>query len=106
MPLVERGPADTVLALALLHHLAISNNLPFARIAGFLARICRWLIIEFVPKSDSQVQRLLQTRQDIFADYTQPAFEAEFRRHFVILESIRLTDSGRTMYLMERTSTA
>ena len=35
---VARGPADVVLALALIHHLAISNNLPLARIAGFFAR--------------------------------------------------------------------
>ncbi|HPZ08861.1 MAG TPA: SAM-dependent methyltransferase, partial [Candidatus Eremiobacteraeota bacterium] len=51
--IMKRGPADTVLALALIHHLAISNNLPFYKIADFFSKICKNLIIEFVPKSDS-----------------------------------------------------
>ena len=61
--LIRRGPADMVFALALIHHLAISNNLPFTHIADFLSRICRYLVIEYVPKEDSQVQRLLRTRR-------------------------------------------
>ena len=66
MSFTERGPADTVLALALIHHLAISNNLPFSKIVNFFRDISKSLIIEFVPKSDSQVQRLLANREDIF----------------------------------------
>jgi len=53
MPILERGPADLVLALALVHHLAISNNVPFAKIAEFLYNNCSSVIIEFVPKIDS-----------------------------------------------------
>ena len=102
MALVERGPADTVLALALLHHLAISNNLPFARIAGFFSQICVWLIIEFIPKSDSQLQKLLRSRQDIFQSHTQQDFEGQFAEHFTILESAKIEDSDRTLYLMQR----
>ena len=83
--LVERGPADMVLALALIHHLAISNNVPLADIAGFLARLGEWLIIEFVPKDDSQVQRLLATREDIFDEYNQTAFESVFSINYDIL---------------------
>jgi len=102
MSLLERGPADTVLALALVHHLAISNNVPLANIADFLSRICSSLIIEFVPKTDSQVQRLLLTREDIFPDYRQTAFEHELGRHFTIQSSVRIKDSERTLYLMRR----
>lgn len=102
MSLVERGPADTVLALALVHHLAISNNVPLAKIACFFNNICNSLIIEFVPKTDSQVQRLLATREDIFPDYTQPAFETEFSRYFAIQSSVRIRDSERTLYLMQK----
>lgn len=75
MSLVERGPADLVLALALVHHLALANNVPFSHIAAFLAAIARHLVIEFVPKEDPKVQRLLAGRADIFSDYTQSAFE-------------------------------
>jgi ribosomal protein L11 methylase PrmA len=100
--LLRRGQPDAVLALALVHHLAIANNLPLARLAAFLSRVCRFLIIEFVPRTDSQVQRLLATREDIFADYTQEAFEAEFGRLFTLRDSARVTGSERTLYLMEK----
>jgi hypothetical protein len=102
MSLTERGPADVVLALALIHHLAISNNTPFTKIADFLASICHSLIVEFVPKSDSQVQRLLATREDIFVNYTQQAFETEFARQFVLERSQPITKSERILYLMRR----
>ena len=57
-------------------------------------------MIEFVPKSDPQFQRLMTVRDDIFNDYSQAAFEAEFRRFFRIERSERLADSERTMYEM------
>ena len=101
MSLIQRGPADTVLALALLHHLAISNNVPLNLIAELLARICNSLIIEFVPKSDAQVQKLLSSREDVFEDYNQQRFEAEFEKYFAIRDHIRIRDSERTLYLME-----
>ena len=100
--LVERGPADTVLALALIHHLAISNNVPLNKIAEFFARIGHNLIIEFVPKSDSMVQRLLTTREDIFPHYTEADFVEEFKQFFNILTSRKIKDSERTIYLMEK----
>lgn len=102
MSLLERGPADTVFALALIHHLAISNNLPFSKIADFFRKICNSLIIEFIPKNDSQVQKLLSTREDIFFDYTQKNFETMFRKYFTIQKSVRIKDSERTLYLMTK----
>jgi len=100
--LLERGPADTVLALALIHHLAIANNLSFEKIADFLHKICRWLVIEFVPKNDSQVQRMLTTREDIFSHYDREAFEEAFGQYFAIERSVRIKDSFRTLYLMRK----
>jgi ribosomal protein L11 methylase PrmA len=102
MSLEQRGPADTVLALALVHHLAISNNVPLAKVAEYFSCLCRWLIIEFVPKSDSQVQRLLATREDIFPKYAQDAFETEFSSFFAIKNSAKISGSERTIYLMHR----
>lgn len=100
--LTERGPVEALLALALIHHLAISNNLPFNKIAQFFRRICNSVIIEFVPKTDSQVQRLLSNREDIFSDYSQRVFEGEFEQYFTIESSVRIRDSKRTLYLMRR----
>lgn len=98
--LIERGPADTIMALALIHHLAISNNVPLANVADFLARLGRWLIIEFVPKDDSQVRRLLATREDIFDDYTQTAFEHAFSRRYEIIRFETIEGTKRTLYLL------
>ena len=102
MSLAERGPADVVFAFALIHHLFFSNNVPFDKIARFFSRICRVLIVEFVPKSDTQVQRLLLNREDIFPHYTQSSFESEFQKYFAIQNSIKITGSERIMYLMEK----
>ena len=78
------------------------DNVPLSKIAGFLSGISHWLIIEFVPKSDSQVQRLLATREDIFPDYTRQAFEQEFSRYFTTDDSADIRESQRTLYLMCR----
>ena len=103
MSFLQRAPADAVFALAIVHHLAISNNLPIGAIAAFLEEILkRSLIIEFVPKDDSQVQKLLAAREDIFPDYNQEAFEREFERYFTIQKSVQIIDSKRTLYLMEK----
>ena len=101
-PLWSRGHADMALALALVHHLAIANNLPFRMIAEFFHRICDKLVIEFVPKSDPKVKTLLANREDIFADYSQGSFEREFGRLFAIDTSVPISDSLRTVYLMSK----
>ena len=98
--LEERGPADALLALALVHHLAIGHNLPLERIADGFARLGRALVIEFVPKSDSQVQRMLRSRPDIFPSYTREGFEAAFRKSFTIEAVEPVSGSERVLYLM------
>ncbi len=100
--LVQRGPADLVLGLALLHHLAISNNVPLPSVARLLADLGPRLVIEFAPKEDPQVQRLLASREDIFTDYDTEGFERAFGSVYEILESRPIADSGRRLYLMSR----
>ncbi len=99
---IERGPVDLVMSLALIHHLAISNNLPLERIADFCAKVGEWLIIEFVPKEDSQVQRLLSSRKDIFPGYTESGFEACFKEKFKLIHKEPIMGTRRTMYLFRR----
>ena len=98
--LTSRGPADFVMALALIHHLAISNNVPLPRLADFFASVGTRLAIEFVPKSDSQVKKLFASRQDIFPEYTLEGFEAAFCRRFRILDKVPIRESERVLYLM------
>jgi hypothetical protein len=100
--LLERAPADVLMALALIHHLAISNNVPLAWLANYLHDLGHWLIIEWVPKEDSQVQKLLASRQDIFSGYHVEGFEAAFGKYFDTQEKVPIRDSRRVLYLMER----
>jgi len=99
---LQRCCADTILALALIHHLAISNNVPLGNCAEMFASLTSHMIIEFVPKEDSQVQRLLATRPDIFPDYQKEGFEKAFAEYFKIIDKKDVKDSYRTIYVMEK----
>ncbi len=102
MSLIDRAPTSLAIALALIHHLAISNNLPFDKIANFFSDICYSLIIEFVPKSDSQVQRLLSFREDIFVNYTRREFVKKFNQYFKVTDVEEIKESERVIYLFEK----
>ncbi|CAN5552467.1 nodulation protein NoeA [soil metagenome] len=96
----QRGPADMALALALIHHLAIANNVPLARAAEFFRSLCEWLVVEWVPKQDPRVGTLLAGRDDIFDNYTQEGFEEAFSQCFEIEAREDLKGSERVLYLM------
>jgi hypothetical protein len=100
--ITRRKTPDVTLMLAVIHHLVISNNLPLDMIAAYLASFTRFLIIEFVPKRDSQVQRLLKTRIDIFADYTEGSFEDALGLHFELLYKRPIAATERTLYLFRK----
>jgi hypothetical protein len=99
--LVERGPADAIMALALIHHLAIGNNVPLDRVASLFARLGRRAIVEFVPKGDPMTDHLLAARRDVFPGYTIEGFRQAFGRSFRILEEVAVEDSLRTLFLLE-----
>ncbi|HEY1332122.1 MAG TPA: SAM-dependent methyltransferase [Actinomycetota bacterium] len=100
LSLAERGPADMALALALVHHLAIANNVPLDRLADAMRALCTWLAIEFVPKSDPKVQGLLALRDDIFPEYDRQGFERAFASRFAVERADEIRESGRVLYLM------
>jgi len=101
-PIDTRARADAVMALALIHHLAISNNVPLGMIAEYFGRFAPFLIVEFVPKQDSQVQKLLATRKDVFPDYTETGFEQAFGEHFEMVKRGPIAGSERSLYLFKR----
>lgn len=96
-----RGPADVVLALALIHHIRITGNIPLVQVAAYLSKLGKYLVIEFVPKGDSQVDKLLLNREDIFHDYDQDTFEAAFKKYFTLVEARPIEGSKRTLYLLK-----
>lgn len=94
--------ADVVLALALVHHLAIGANVPLPMIAELFARLAPHAIVEFVPKEDPMTQRLLAGRRDIFADYTAEGFRAAFAARFDIAEETPISGTSRVLYRLDR----
>ncbi len=97
-----RQQPDCVMVLAVIHHMAISNNLPLPMLAQWFAELGEYLIIEFVPKEDSQVKILLATREDIFPGYTKEGFEKAFGEYFDVVKAESVSDSCRTLYLLRR----
>jgi len=97
----DRLNIDVIMMLATIHHLAIANNLPFAKIASTISAKCKYLIIEFVGKDDSQVKILLSQREDIFINYNQSSFESEFSKFFKIIKKENIPHTSRTLYLMQ-----
>jgi ribosomal protein L11 methylase PrmA len=100
--LKDRGSADMALCLALIHHLVITNNIPLERIVEFLSEICDYLAIEFIPKNDSQIQKLLIHRKDSFEEYNEDHFEKSLSEYFKILNKVPIRSSGRILYLMKK----
>jgi len=98
----SRGQADVVLSLALIHHLAIANNVPFGDIAGTMADLGEFLVLEFIPKEDSQVKRLLKSRDDIFNQYSLNGLLKAFEPFFELEKSIPVSESQRTILLFKR----
>lgn len=99
---LSRCGFDATLCLAFIHHLSIANNLPFSSTAEIFSKTSKHLIIEFVPKTDSKVQHLLASREDIFDSYNQEEFEKRFSKYFKILHSKKISGSLRTLYLMKK----
>jgi len=95
----DRVKCDLGMALALVHHLAIGNNVSLEKVFSLLSEIAPKWIIEFVDKKDSQVQRLLCNRPDIFSFYTEEYFEKAALERFDIIDKKTIEGTHRTMYL-------
>jgi hypothetical protein len=100
--IISRLNAGLVMALALVHHLAIANNVPLSFIADWLSGIADNLLIEFVPKSDEKVKLLLQNRKDIFEKYTLENFRSTFAERFHLIKEEKIGNTDRVLFLMKR----
>lgn len=98
----DRARADLVLALALIHHLAIGRNIPLNALAAYFAQMGPRLIIEFVPKEDEKVKQLLSTREDVFTDYSQHSFEQYFSVFYDIEQKEIIPGTHRVLYSLKR----
>lgn len=95
------------LALALIHHITLSGNVPFLRSAAFFASFAGYLLIEFPSAEDSRVQFLLRRKGEFkphFNFYTKADFEAAYGKFFRIKKQKRIENTHRTLYLLQNTS--
>jgi hypothetical protein len=100
----SRSGADAIIALAIVHHLAIGRNIPLPAVIEWLVGLAPHGVIEFVPKSDPMIQRMLQRRRDIFTDYGKEQFEHALSGCARIVRTLELSPRGRTLYQFERAS--
>ena len=102
-PFTDRSAADCVFALALLHHLLVSGNLPPAAIRDLLHRLSkRDVVLEFVPRHDAMFERLMKFRVDLFGDLTLQQCREIFRERFQILNEKRIVDTDRTLLFLRK----
>lgn len=98
----SRFSADAVLALAFEHHLAIAHNVPLAEVVAWVTQVAPKGIIEFVPKEDETVRRMLAGREDIFSDYNEEAFASALSQKARVVNKHLIPGSKRTLYTFER----
>ncbi len=95
--LADRGNADFFLALALMHHMVISGEVPINSVLEWLASVAPAGVIEFVPRDDPMAQRLLLRRSRSHGEYSADGFESALGRYFTVGERAELPN-GRILY--------
>lgn len=99
----QRFQSEMGLALALEHHLAISQNQTFERIVETFSEYCqKWLITEFVPVSDPRVQELLLTNRRDISWYTLDNFLSALRKKYRTVQTLPSFPEGRVLCFCEK----
>jgi len=99
--MLSRLNCDLALSLALIHHLVITHNLSFKQIAAFFSQLCSYLIIEFIPFDDSQIQKMTMHRNDDYNFYTEDNFTISFQPFFTLIKKENINESKRSLYLFK-----
>lgn len=98
----DRGRPDLVMALALIHHLAIASNVPLPEVVAWMREFDAPLIVEFVESHDPMAARLLANKPEgQFPDYRIDVFEKLLSEAYSITQSVRLPSGSRTLYVVE-----
>lgn len=98
--LADRGAPDLMLALALIHHVSISANIPIADFLQWARDLETTLVIEFPKRTDPMVRALLANKHDgANPDYEEGNFESELERRFTVERREELPSGDRILYL-------
>lgn len=93
-----RTKTDAIIALAFIHHLAIAKNIPLHQLIDWLLAIAPTGVIEFIPKSDPTISKMLFFRDDIFIDYTESNFENLLQQKAILIKKSKISSTGRTLF--------
>ena len=93
-----RGKPSLTLALALIHHIVITANIPLREFLDWLASLGTALVIEFVTKEDPMVRTLLQNKDDIYSDYELNYFEKCLGELFIVKDRQALASGTRVLF--------
>jgi hypothetical protein len=102
---VNDSNLDGCLALAVIHHITLSGNIPFSLSAQFFSKMAPNLLIEFPTRSDSWVQFLLDSKREFknhFDFYNEENFEKEYSVYFEIVDKQQIASSERILYSLKR----
>ncbi len=102
---LNRKNADAVLALAFEHHLTIGGNIPLDQFIDWLVSLAPCGVVEFIPKEDPNLKRMLSLREDIFTDYNEDSFRNLLEQKCRIIRSQIISKSGRKLYWFEKPKT-
>ncbi len=97
----DRSRPDLILCLAVIHHLVISENLLLDDVLRWLARMNSSVILEFVDRTDPQVQSLLINRSDQVLDYSRQNADRLIARYFQLQSSWELPSGTRTLFHLQ-----
>ena len=98
----NRADFDALLALAFEHHLVIAKNIPLLDVINWLTSLAPKGLIEFVPKNDETIQKMIKFKGDIFPDYNESNFRNCIEKKAKILSINQITSSGRKIYQYEK----
>lgn len=100
--LFSRKNADALIALAFEHHLVIGRNIPLDQLVAWLVSLAPVGLVEFVPRGDSNLDRLLRHREDIFENYTEGNFRSAIEAVAQVDRVDVVSTSGRKLYWYSR----
>ncbi len=92
---------DVTMALALIHHITLSGNVPFEKSASFFASFSKNLIIEFPRRNDSWVTSLLVRKREFinhFDFYNEAQFEKGYLKFFTLEKKEQIAGTERILY--------
>ena len=98
----NRADFDALLALAFEHHLVIAKNIPLLDAISWLTSLAPKGLIEFVPKNDETIQKMIKFKGAIFLDYNEDNFRNCIEKKTKIISINQITSSGRKIYQYEK----